>query len=209
MQSTNMRIVILLVSALLVCVSISSCRGWTSEKPPVHVNPNMDTQNKYKPYRESEFFADKRDMRPNVEGTVARGKLKDDDHFYRGKLSNGDYVSALPPQVPLTIETLHRGRDRFGIYCSPCHGLAAGGDGMVGKKIGMEAAPRMNLHRDAMHQMPIGYFFHVMTEGVDRMKPYRDKLNEADRWAIAAYVRALQVSQDSEGAWITKTALGK
>jgi len=201
-----MRFAIILVSTLLMCLALSNCRGWTSEKPPVHPILNMDTQTKYKPYRESNFFADKRDMRPDIEGTVPRGKLKDDDHFYRGMVNN-EIAATLPKEVPLSMETLHRGRDRYGIYCAPCHGLAGGGDGMVGRRIA--GAPKMNLHRTELYQMPVGYFFNVITNGFSRMKPYRDKLNEADRWAIAAYVRALQVSQDSEGTWITKTALGK
>ena len=208
MRSTAMRFVILFVCALSLAFAISSCRGWTSEKPPVHPNLNMDTQHKYKAYRESEFFADKRDMRPAVEGAVARGKLKDDDHFYRG-LVNDDMATTLPKEVPLTMETLNRGRDRFGIYCAPCHGLAGGGDGMVGRRIGIQSAPKLNMHRPEMYQYPIGYFFNVMTNGLARMRPYRDKLSEADRWAVAAYVRALLVSQDSEGTWITKAALGK
>jgi mono/diheme cytochrome c family protein len=199
-----MRYALLLLSALLPCFVFSGCRGWTTERPPVHVNPNMDTQIKYKPYRESEFFEDKRDMRPSVEGTVARGKLKADDHFYRGMV-NGELATSLPAQVELTHATLERGRERFGIYCAPCHAASGSGDGMVGRKI--PAMP--SLHSDKLHNIPIGYFFFVQTNGFGRMRPYKDKLTEEDRWAVAAYVRALQVSQDAEGAWITKAALGK
>lgn len=200
-----MRIAVIAIGAVLFGLSLSGCRGWTSEEPPVHVNPNMDTQIKLKPYRESDYFADKRAMRPNVEGAVARGQLKSDDLFYRGMV-NGKPSTQLPPQIELTHETLERGRDRFNIYCAPCHAASGYGNGLVGRRMGVKPT---TFHSDYMHEQPIGHFFDVITNGIRTMPSYRDKLSEADRWKIAAYIRALQVSQDADGKWITKNALGK
>lgn len=202
-----------LVGILLLGLSFAGCRGWTSEKPPVHPNPNMDTQLKYKPYRESEFFSDGRDMRPNIEGTVAQGKdkLKDDDHFYRARV-NGEVAKTFPPDFKLTKETLERGRERYNIYCAICHSQTGDGNGLVGRRLQVKPT---NFHGDAtpptisMRDQPVGHFFDVMTNGIRTMPSYRDKLTEADRWAVAAYIRTLQVSQDADGTWITKSALGK
>lgn len=199
--------VLLLFGVLGLGLTLSGCRGWTSEKPPVHPNPNMDTQIKYKPYRESEFFSDKRDMRPNVEGTVARGedKLKEDSHFYRAKI-NDELVKEFPPNIEVTAELLARGRERFNIYCSVCHSQTGDGNGMVGRRLAIKPT---TFHSEYMYGQPVGHFFDVISNGIRTMPSYRDKLTERDRWAVAAYIRVLQISQDSEGTWITKSALGK
>lgn len=196
----------ILLSVLAISLVMSGCRGWTSEAPPVHPNPNMDTQKKYKPYRESDFFEDKRDMRPNVEGAVARGKLKEDDHFYKGRV-NGELVKQLPPQIELTHETLNRGRDRFNVYCAPCHAMSGAGNGMVGRRL---KVPPTNFHDKPMYDQPLGHFFEVISNGIPNrtMRGYADKLSEADRWKIAAYVRVLQASQNQTDFSI-KAAFGK
>lgn len=183
----------------------SGCRGWPSEEPPVHVNPNMDTQIKYKAYRENDFFADKRDMRPNIDGTVALGKLKADDLFYRGMV-NGQPSKRFPSEVPLTHATIERGRERYNIYCAPCHSQIGDGNGTVGRRMGVRPT---TFHSDYMYSQPVGHFFDVMTNGIRTMPNYKDKLTEDDRWKIAAYIRVLQVSQDADGSWITKSALGQ
>ena len=109
------------LSALGALVLFSGCRGWESQEPPVHLNQNMDTQPKLKPYRNNDFFADGRAMRTPPEGTIAQGKLKADDHFYRGK-ANGELVDAFPATLPLTEGLVNRGQERYNIYCTPCHG---------------------------------------------------------------------------------------
>lgn len=157
--------------SLIILLFVSGCRGWTSEEPPIHPNPNMDTQIKYKPYRESDFFSDKRDMRPRVEGTVARGDLE-------GKT-----------QPRITYQLMKRGQSRFCIYCAPCHSAYGSGDGMVGVKLPIKPT---NLHSDYMRAKPLSHFVDVMTHGIRTMPSYKHQIPMEDRWAIAAYVKALQ-----------------
>ena len=150
---------------------------------------DMHDQPKYKPLRESEIFADKRSSRPLVEGTIARGTLREDAAFFTGKDAQG-FVSELP--VKLTPQLLERGRTEFEVFCSPCHGRTGRGDGMIVQR-GFKAPP--SYHVDRLRQMPIGYFFDVMTIGFGAMPDYASQIAPADRWAIAAYVRTLQFSQ--------------
>src|SRR3989338_5939062 len=157
--------------ALLILLALSGCRGWTSEEPPIPPNPNMDTQIKYKPYRESEFFADKRDMRPRIEGTVARGDLDN------------------KKQPPVTQKLMQRGRERFNIYCAPCHSAYGDGNGMVGVKLPIKPT---YFHSDFMRAKPLQHFVDVMTDGIRTMPSYKHQIPMEDRWAIAAYVKALQ-----------------
>jgi mono/diheme cytochrome c family protein len=150
---------------------------------------DMQDQPKYKNLRGSNFFDDKRSARPVVEDTVARGFLYADQRFLTGK-ENGQPVAALP--VPLTRELLDRGRQRYGIYCTPCHGLTGGGLGIVVQR-GYRQPP--SFHIDRLRAAPVGYFFDVQTHGFGAMMDYAAQIPAADRWAIAAYVRALQLSQ--------------
>lgn len=187
----------LLLLLLTVVFGVLGCRGWTSDKPPVHLNPNMDTQPKYKAYRESDFFKDKRSMRPLEAGVVARGFLKEDDHFYRGK-KDGKLATAFPDQIEVNKGFVKRGQERFGIYCAPCHSESGAGDGLVGKR--MVVRPT-TFHTDYMHNQPVGHFFDVITNGIRTMSGYRYQISEEDRWAVVAYIRSLQISQDAEGEW--------
>ncbi len=150
---------------------------------------DMQDQPKYKNLRGSAFFDDHRSARPVVEDTVARGYLYADRRFLTGK-ENGQPVSALP--MPLTRELLERGRDRFGIYCTPCHGLTGNGLGIVVQR-GYRQPP--SFHIDRLRAAPVGYFFNVETQGFGTMMDYAAQIPTSDRWAIAAYIRALQLSQ--------------
>ena len=150
---------------------------------------DMQDQPKYKNLRGSAFFDDHRSARPVVEDTVARGSLWQDDRFTTGK-ENGKLVAALP--VPLTRELLERGRDRYGIYCTPCHGLTGNGLGIVVQR-GFRQPP--SFHIDRLREVPVGYFFDVVSHGFGAMPDYAAQIPTADRWAIAAYLRALQLSQ--------------
>jgi mono/diheme cytochrome c family protein len=150
---------------------------------------DMHDQPKYKPLRRSEIFADKRSARPLVEGTIARGMLREDTVFYTGKDAHG-FVAELP--LKLTPELLERGQTEFKVFCSPCHGRTGRGDGMVVQR-GYKRPP--SYHVERLRQMPIGYFFDVMTIGFGAMPDYAAQIAPADRWAIAAYVRTLQLSQ--------------
>jgi mono/diheme cytochrome c family protein len=150
---------------------------------------DMHDQPKYRPLRGSAFFADHRSARPLVPGTVARGMLRDESPLYTGKVG-GQFTPDLP--VPLDEALLRRGRFQFETYCAPCHGRVARGDGMVVAR-GFKAPT--SFHVDRLRQMPIGYFFDVMTNGFGAMSDYASQVGVNDRWAIAAYIRVLQISQ--------------
>jgi mono/diheme cytochrome c family protein len=150
---------------------------------------DMHDQPKYRPFRESEMFADHRSARPLVPGTVARGSLREDAAFFTGKSGN-DFIAAIP--VKVTPELLARGQERFQIFCSPCHGRTGRGDGMIVQR-GFKAPS--SYHVDRLRAMPVGYFYDVITNGFGAMADYSAQVPPADRWAIAAYIRTLQYSQ--------------
>lgn len=154
---------------------------------------DMHDQPKLEPLEASTFFADGRAMRPKVPGTVARGELDLDDHFWRGKV-DGQLATTLPAELPLDRKLLERGRQRYDIFCAPCHGLVGDGGGMVVER-GMRRPP--SLHIERLRDAPLGYYFDVITNGFGAMYDYSDRIPPADRWAIAAYVRALQASQSA------------
>jgi mono/diheme cytochrome c family protein len=142
-----------------------------------------------KPLQASRFFEYDQLARPLVPGTVARGQLRADQAFYAGKVGS-ELVDVLP--VPLTRDVLARGQDRFNIFCSPCHGRTGTGEGMVTKR-GLRPPPSYLI--DRLKEAPIGHFFDVMTNGFGVMPDYAAQIPPEDRWAIAAYIRALQLSQ--------------
>jgi hypothetical protein len=152
----------------------------------------MHDQPKYKPYRQSRFFGDERSARPLVEDTVARGHLRDESLLYTGK-ENGELASAFP--LPVDEALVTRGRERYDIYCSPCHGRAGYGDGMVVRR-GFRSRPA-SFHQQRLVQKPEGYFFDVITNGFGAMQDYSAQIPVRDRWAIVAYIRALQLSQNA------------
>ncbi len=154
----------------------------------------MQDQPKYKPYRASAFFADGRDARPLVADTVARGHLDDDVLLYTGK--SGDKFADLFP-FPVTREILHRGQERYDIFCSPCHDRTGSGGGMIVQR-GYRRPPAF--HIDRLRQQPAGYFFDVISHGFGVMPNYAQQIPPRDRWAIVAYVRALQLSQHADVA---------
>ncbi len=153
---------------------------------------DMHDQPRYEPLERSTFFDDGRSARPFVEGTVARGHLKTDEHFYTGKV-NGELVTTLP--FPATLEVLSRGHARYDIYCSPCHDRVGNGQGMIVQR-GFRQPP--SFHIDRLRQAPMGHFFDVMTNGFGTMYSYADRIAPRDRWAIVAYIRALQLSQNAK-----------
>jgi hypothetical protein len=163
--------------AAALALSLAACRA------------DMQDQPKYKNLRGSAFFEDHRSARPVVPDTVARGFLYADQRFLTGK-ANGEPVAALP--MPLTRGLLERGRDRYGIYCTPCHGMTGDGLGIVVQR-GYRQPP--SFHVDRLREAPVGYFFDVQTQGFGQMLDYSAQIPPGDRWAIAAYIRALQVSQ--------------
>ena len=144
---------------------------------------------RYEPLEASTFFADGRASRTLVANTVARGTLREDEHLYAGKI-DGQLADTFP--MPVTAEVMARGRERFNVFCSPCHGRTGQGNGMVVQR-GFRAPP--SFHEERLRNAPVGYFFDVMTNGFGAMQDYASQVPVADRWAIAAYIRALQFSQ--------------
>ncbi|HEY2013878.1 MAG TPA: cytochrome c [Bryobacteraceae bacterium] len=153
---------------------------------------DMHDQPKYIPLRSSDFFSDHRSERPLIEGTVARGHLNDDVAFYTGKGPDGKPVNTFP--FPVTREVLLRGQNRFNVYCSPCHDRTGEGNGMIVRR-GFKKPP--SLHIDRLRQVPNGYIFDVITNGFGAMQDYSAQVPPADRWAIVAYERALQLSRNA------------
>jgi mono/diheme cytochrome c family protein len=162
---------------LVAAMAIGGCRQDMHDAP------------RYEAYEKSEFFGDARSMRPQVADTVARGQLREDAALFTGKVGTA-LVAGIP--LPITGQLVHRGRQRFDIFCSPCHGRAGLGDGMVVRR-GYRVPP--SLHVDRLRAQPDGYFYDVITNGFGVMPDYASQIPVADRWAIVAYVRALQLSQ--------------
>ena len=151
---------------------------------------DMHDQARYEPLERSGFFRDGRSARPQVPGTVARGELALDEHLYEGRVG-GELAPAFP--FPVTRDVLERGRERYDIHCAACHDRAGYGEGMVVKR-GLERRPE-SFHVQRLRDAPPGYFFDVITNGFGAVYDYGERVSPADRWAIAAYVRALQLSQ--------------
>jgi cbb3-type cytochrome c oxidase subunit III len=151
---------------------------------------DMFNQPKARTYRAGEFFDDGASARVPVPGTVARGQLRADPVLHTGVGPDGRFVARLP--LPLDRALLLRGRERFEIFCSPCHGRTGDGRGMIVQRGFKEPT---SFHADRLRQQPIGYFFDVMTNGFGQMSDYSAQVPVRDRWAIAAYLRALQLSQ--------------
>ena len=150
----------------------------------------MATQPSYRPYQPSSFFADGTSARPEPADTVARGQLRDDALLFTGKDASGREATEFP--FPVTRDVLARGRQRYEIYCTPCHGYTGDGDGIVVQR---GFSPPPSYHSDRLRQAPAGHFFVVMTNGFGSMPSYANQVAVPDRWAIAAYIRALQLSQ--------------
>lgn len=180
------------ICAAFVLVLLAGCRGAESEKPPIHVNPNMDFQERFDPQEANLFFADKRSMRPPVPGTIPRGFLRDDRAFYEGRDQSGALINEIP--IPVTRAVLERGRERYDIYCTPCHGAAGDGQGIVTTG-GYGYTPAPSYHTEFMRAQSDGHLYDVITNGIRTMPPYAAQVTVADRWAIVAYIRALQRSQ--------------
>ena len=163
---------------------------------------DMHDQPKLKPYRGSTFFADGSGMRSFPANTVARGTLREDAYFFTGRLADGSM--ATEPPMPMTRALLERGQERYNIYCTPCHGQTGEGRGMVVRRGYKQPT---SYHEERLRQVPIGYFFDVMSNGFGVMPSYAPQVPPEDRWAIAAYIRALQLSQHVEAASLSPEQL--
>ena len=179
----NLRHPIRACAAVVCVIALSGC----------HLD--MWNQRRYEPIESgaTNFGADESSARPLIEGTVPFQMAKLDEHYYTGRV-NGELATELPAQIELTRELLERGQARFEIYCTPCHGQTGLGDGLVVQR----GFPQPTSYVDQrLLESPIGYFFDVPTNGFGRMYSYASRISVDDRWAIAAYVRTLQLSQNA------------
>ena len=177
--------------AMAAAVAASGCaRGCTSSRPPIHLNPSMDNQPKVRAQAASPFFFNGAAMREPIPGTVAIGGLKEDAAFFTGKGADGQFVTASP--VPVNDTVVARGRDRYRIYCQPCHDPRGDGKGILFQR---GSVPTASFHQEKVLKYTDGQIFDVITNGFGLMAGYRWPIPPADRWAIVAYVRDLQRAQ--------------
>jgi|SRR5581483_10975520 len=171
------------ITLLTVVALTSACRI------DMHVQPRQN------PLSRSDFYADQRSARPLVEGTIARGQLHEDTYFYTGRIGSnpGDVMP-----FPVTKEVLERGRERYNIYCAPCHSRVGDGNGFIPSRGFTRMPPSYHIPR--LQKAPLGYFFDVMTNGFGIMPDYASQISPEDRWKIVAYIRALQLSQNATQA---------
>jgi len=217
-------VILAVVASWIPLALIVRTRAVQSPRPRIHIFQDMDIQPRYDAQEPHPLYADGRAMRKPVDSTVARGELQNDDHFHRGYKTDGnlepvmvtrtvngnetetpDYHDSFPEQVEVTEELLKRGRERFNVYCAVCHGEAGYGDGPVQRRVdrlreGESSAvgawtPTRNLHEQRVREMPLGQLFDTISRGKGRMPGYASQIPAEDRWAIVAYVQALQLSQ--------------
>jgi mono/diheme cytochrome c family protein len=182
--------------ALTALVALTGCaRGCPSSRPPIHINPSMDDQPKVRPQAASSFFYNGASMREPVPGTVAIGGLKEDTAFFTGKGADGQFVATIPH--PVDDALLERGRQRYAIYCEPCHDARGDGRGILFQRGNV---PTATFHQEKILQYPDGQIFDVITNGQGLMAGYRWPVPPADRWAIVAYVRQLQRERQARAA---------
>ena len=155
---------------------------------------DMHNEPKFYPQRGTTFYADGRSVRPQVENTVARNQLHADTYFYTG-IANGKEGDGMP--LPVDSELLARGQEQYNIFCTPCHSRVGNGEGMIVQR---GYRPAGNFHTDRLRSAPLGHFFSVITNGYGAMPEYASQVTTADRWAIVAYIRALQLSQNATAA---------
>ena len=194
--------------ALIPPLVFARMRATPSPNRPIHIFYDMDFQPKFKTQAPNPLFADGRAMRPPVEGTVARGESYVDTHLFE-EVAAGGWATTLPGSMAMDEATLQRGHQRFDIYCSACHGYAGFGDGAVNQRAmelvanangpvnGTQWVAAKSLHDETTRNQPMGQLFNTITHGIRNMAGYGSQITVEDRWAIAAYVKALQLSQDA------------
>lgn len=185
MRLSFVSVAIALTSALL------GCRGNKSAEPPVHPNQNMDFVQYFSAQEDNPWFADRRSVRPLPAGTVARGHSKVDAALHKGRGDDGRFLDGLPASITLDDALLVRGEARYQIYCTPCHAKAGDGMGIVASR-GL-AVPPPSYFEPRLQAMPLGYIYDVIAYGKNTMWGYASQIPVNDRWAIAAWVRTLQV----------------
>ena len=187
----------LMTLTVLACVVplVGCARGCTSSRPPIHLNPSMDNQPKVRPQSASLFFYDGQSMRQPVPGTIAIGGLKEDTAFFTGKGADGQFVATIP--VTVDEATVERGRQRYAIYCQPCHDARGDGRGILFQRGNV---PTATFHQEKIQKYTDGQIFDVITNGFGLMAGYKWPITPEDRWAIVAYVRGLQRDRQARNA---------
>jgi hypothetical protein len=157
---------------------------------------DMHNQPKFVPQRSTTFFSDGRSVRPQVQNTVARGQLHEDSYFYTGVVQGANGYREERDQLPfpVTMQVLRRGQERYNVYCTPCHSRVGNGAGMIVQR---GYKPAGNFHDQVRLSQPLSHYFYVMTNGYGSMPDYAAQITPEDRWAVAAYIRALQLSQSA------------
>lgn len=183
------------LTALAVVISSTGCG------PLFDIRKAMYDQEKFEPLETTDFFGDKRSARPLEEGTVAQGQLRLDDHMYLGINEEGQPAKTFPEAI--TAHDLERGKERYEIYCSVCHGLSGHGAGMVVRR-GYKEAP--SFHQDRLRTAPPGYYYNAILNGFGTMSSYADQIPVEDRWRIIAYIQTLQRSQNASDADVAYAA---
>ncbi len=204
------------VAILLTCVAtippalIIRARSVPRESRRIHLIQNMDNQPKYKAQQQNILFRDERSMRQPVPGTVARSQMIGDTHYWLGTVDGG-YATTFPDEITVDMDLLSRGQNRFGIYCLPCHGATGQGDGAVHNRAmlllnlspeennGTTWVQPKNLHEESIAEQPLGQIYYTISNGKNNMAGYAAQIPVEDRWAIVAYVQALQVSGNAAG----------
>ena len=197
---------LLVLSLLLVPPAlILRARAVPSEHRRIHIIQNMDNQPKFVDQQENILFADHRSMRPQVPGTVSRSQMVGDTHLFLGTVDS-EFATSFPEQVTINDALLKRGRIAFEVYCLPCHGVKGEGNGIVHERAmvllntganGTTWVQPKNLHEEAIAEQPVGQIFWSITNGVRNMAGYGSQVRVQDRWAIVAWVKALQFSQNA------------
>lgn len=182
-------------AGMLATLILSGCHRDMWTQPKLKAQGTSDFYLQQDQYRDWEGQSYGMASRPAVKNTVARGHLRQDEAFYTG-MSNGKLLTTLPPGVKLTRELLDRGQDQYNTFCRPCHGLSGDGKGMIAQR-GQWPKPVTSLQDQRLREIPIGHFYTVISNGLGIMYGYGSRIEPEDRWAVAAYVRVLQLSQNA------------
>lgn len=193
-------VLVLVVASWIPLVLIARARSSHSRQPRIHLIQDMDNMPSFQPQQANVLFTDGRAMRPDVTGTVARGQARLDDHYYTGKV-DGEWAESFPDRIPLTDESMQRGKKMYDILCSTCHGLDGRGQGLISIRADELAegtwVPPSSMHTDPAAARPVGHLFNTITNGIRNMAAYGPETLVEDRWKIIMYIRALQRSQNT------------
>ncbi|NNE09465.1 MAG: cytochrome c [Gemmatimonadetes bacterium] len=191
---------IALCLALVPFAVVAKLRATKSSEPRPQIIWDMDQGYAYQSQQPNALFNDGRAMRPAVNGTVARGQLREDDHMYRGKV-NGEFATTYPDGIEVNRALLERGKERYEVFCLPCHGYTGAGDGIVSQRADKLQQgtwiPPVSYHSDELRSRSAGHIYNTISNGIRSMPAYGLQVKVEDRWAIVAYIRALQRSQNA------------